>query len=187
MSQLSIALDIVVAVLLVATIAYATVLNRKLAVLRNTKQEMETLINRLIENTEQAERGLAQLKAAAGDTGSALERKVEEAKGLSDDLGFMVDKANALADRLETQIGKARETVKSVETPSQNAAREASDAGGGTAGRSKQAKAKPRVAAHAGRKPASHAVQSDGEEGRNGFDELPPANAKLLRALRGVR
>ena len=44
MNALSVATDVVIALLLVATIIYASVLNRKLTTLRNTKQEMEALV-----------------------------------------------------------------------------------------------------------------------------------------------
>jgi len=97
-SELSLALDIVLAVLLFAVIAYASVLNKKLATLRATKDEMENLVTRLVESTEHAQKGLADLKAAASESGGDLEKRVEQARKLSDDLGFLVDRAGGLAE-----------------------------------------------------------------------------------------
>lgn len=192
MSQLTIVLDIVVAILLAATIAYAVVLNRKLATLRNTKQEMETLINRLIDSTAQAEKGLSELKSAAGDAGRNLEAQVNKAQGLSDDLGFMVDKANSLADRLETQITQARHSLRSNdELPAKSTAKASRARDGGIpdaqAKRSKSA-ADRAYAGPSKTKSASDGAQAAAGEGDTSLDDnLPPANAKLLRALRGVR
>jgi hypothetical protein len=118
MDHVGLILDLVVATLLVATIVYATVLNRKLTALRDNKREMEALVNRLVESTAHAERGLADLKVAAGEKGEDLERRVKEARSLADDLSFLVDKGGSLADRLERQIGQARKaTTKPAAVP----------------------------------------------------------------------
>lgn len=212
MSHISIALDIVVAALLIATIVYASVLNSKLATLRNTKQEMEALVNSLVDSTDQAQRGLSELKAAAGESGQSLDQRVREARALADDLGFLVDRAGGLADRLETQIGKARAAARIGENGS-------SEAGEPEAkGRAKTARGRRELAQKSGknggklRAVSAAAAVEDGEadqaeaperrpaagapagapagagSGANGTDEAaPPANAKLLRALRGLR
>jgi len=174
MSFLSLALDIVIAALLIATIVYASVLNRKLATLRNTKQEMEALATRLVDSTERAEKALSELKAAASEDGGNLEKNVSAARGLVDDLRFLVDKGTALADRLTGEIGKAR---------------------GGTPGSAKAATDKrperntptdggrSRATAAAGPRPAA----ARATERRWDDEEDPEADSQLMKALRRVR
>jgi chromosome segregation ATPase len=172
MTGFAIALDVVVALLLAATIVYASVLNRKLATLRNTKQEMEALVNRLVESTSKAEGALSELKAAANESGQRLETQVMQARELSDDMNFLVEKATSLADRLEGQIGQAR------------AATRPANEGGQTA----KGPAKKASEPAAGRKQAASGGSSLAARGSRGdVEDEPPANASLLRALRGVR
>lgn len=173
MGQLSILLDLVVATLLIATIVYASVLNRKLAALRNNKQEMEAMVNRLVQTTEQAEHGLADLKAAAGEKGEELDKRVKDATALVDDLGFLVDKGNSLADRLERQIGQARGTVAAAASGKPVPAET----------KTEEPPAESRKSAE--RAPASGKAESAGKSRTT--KSSSPQNAKLLKALRGVR
>lgn len=179
MSYFSLGLDIVVAGLLVATIAYAAVLNKKLATLRSTRQEMETLAARLVESTQQAERALGELRQAAGQDGGRLERQVTEARNLAEDLRYLVDKGTSLADRLTTEIGKSRE-----------------DSGGRSAGSGKAAarngsSARPSAGRAGGRRAAAAESGSGDADKLKGYDwedeEVPDADAQLLKALRRVR
>ena len=79
----SLILDIVIAVLLVATIAYAFLLNRRLAGLRRDKRELESLAATFGQATIRAE-SIAKLKF----TVSTLNDRVDRAEALRDDLAF---------------------------------------------------------------------------------------------------
>mgnify|MGYP006426423263 CR=1 FL=1 len=173
MSYFSLGLDIVVAGLLIATIVYASVLNKKLATLRSTKQEMENLAARLVESTQHAERALSELKSAAGENSGKLESRVNEARTLVDDLRYLVDKGTGLADRLTNEIAKGRES------------------GGGEGSAAKKSS---RAASR--RRPATADMETEG--GRAGGaakasptswedEDVPDADAQLLKALRRVR
>ena len=106
--EISLIFDALIAVLLVATIGYAAVLNRKLGILRDAKSEMEALIASFSESTECAGSGVESLKQEAGRSGEALQKKVEAARGLVDDLGFLIERGARLAERLDGEIGAAR-------------------------------------------------------------------------------
>jgi len=108
--SLPVAIDALIAVLLVATIVYAVVLNRKLVALRNAKVEMEALVARFAESTAQAESGIQTLKAHANESGASLDGMVGRAHGLADDLTFLIERGNSLASRLEGAIESARVT-----------------------------------------------------------------------------
>jgi len=173
MSYLSLIIDLVVAGLLVATIVYASVLNRKLATLRSSKQEMESLAGRLVESTQHAERALADLKSAANETGDQLERRVGEARNLVDDLRFLVDKGSGLADRLASDIDKSRQSGRGkTETESKKGQGQ-----GQAAGRQKTGAA------------GGNATSGDGKSERRWDEDDANADAdpQLLKALRQVR
>jgi len=108
--SLPVAIDALVAVLLVATIVYAVVLNRKLAALRDAKVEMEALVAQFAESTAQAESGIQTLKAHASESGASLDGMVNRAHGLADDLTFLIERGSSLANRLEGAIESARVT-----------------------------------------------------------------------------
>jgi glutamine synthetase type III len=100
--------DAVVAALLVATISYAAVLNRRLSVLRGDRVKLEELVQGLTVAAQRAEAGVTGLREAAEDVGRGLERKIEQAKSLRDDLTYMLDRGTGIADRLEGTIRARR-------------------------------------------------------------------------------
>ncbi|MHA1600656.1 MAG: DUF6468 domain-containing protein [Alphaproteobacteria bacterium] len=106
--SLSVVADALIVVLLVATIVYAVVLNRKLSALRSAKAEMEALVARFAESTAQAESGIQSLKAHANESGVSLDSKANKAHGLADDLAFLIERGSDLANRLEGAIALAR-------------------------------------------------------------------------------
>ncbi|AWU93985.1 DUF6468 domain-containing protein [Azospirillum ramasamyi] len=96
----SIIIDVVMVGLLAATIAYAIILNRQIIALRESRGEMAELIQGLNDAMARAETGVRTLKKAAGDTGEELQRTVNKAQTLRDELEFMIEAADALANRL---------------------------------------------------------------------------------------
>jgi ABC-type transporter Mla subunit MlaD len=104
----SLVVDGLLAVLLLVTLIYVARLHKRLGQLRDSRQEFETLIARFTQATEQADRSLANIKAAAAAEGQELQATVDRSRGLREDLAFMVDKATGLADQLEASISRAR-------------------------------------------------------------------------------
>lgn len=107
MGYVSFALNLLVAALLVATIAYAWTLNRKLNALRESKQDMEQLIARFAQATSRAENGLAEIRQTADQTGGELRQSISEGRSIADDLVFLVERAGKLADRLTVPPARA--------------------------------------------------------------------------------
>lgn len=101
-------LDVLVAALLVATIAYAFVLNRKLGRLRADRDGFEKMLQKFVAATERAEHGVALLQRTANASAAELDSKRDGAVALRNDLEFLVARANEQADRLEAQISKGR-------------------------------------------------------------------------------
>jgi hypothetical protein len=127
-----IALQLLVAVLLGVTIVYAVILNRRLARLRDGREEMGRLMGELSAAMVNAENGLATLRRTAFEDDEALGRRIAEARTARDEIGFLVDRAESLSGRLEAQIGNSRgvaaATRQSVPMPVQDPATEEADA-----------------------------------------------------------
>jgi hypothetical protein len=102
-------LDLLVAALLVATIVYAVRLNKRLAVLRDDRAQLQEMIKGLQKATGQAEEAVGGLRLGAADAGRALHDVVERAQSLKSDLMFITEKADGAADRLEAVLKAQRE------------------------------------------------------------------------------
>lgn len=94
-------LDILMITLLLAVIAYAVVLNRRLKGLRDTRLELREATRSFAEAAIRADAGIRGLKAAASEVGETLDRKIKTGQKLKDELGYLVDAGEALAARLE--------------------------------------------------------------------------------------
>lgn len=103
--------DLIVAGLLVATIVYAAMLDRKLGALRKSKTEMESLIKDFAESTTKAEQGLAELRSHAGSSGNDLQQQVDDAAKVLTDLKFLVERGETLSNQLETASADARDNL----------------------------------------------------------------------------
>jgi len=185
--EFSLIIDALIVVLLVATIAYAAVLNRKLGVLRDGKSEMEALIASFAESIERAGSGVESLKREAGRSGEVLQNKVEIARGLADDLGYLIEKGTGLAERLDGGVGGARAksvagvAAKRAPAPPSKVVRPAAAA---AAAKSEA------VAARTNGAPDDTASGSDpgGDPAPDaGAADFSAAESELLKALQGMR
>ena len=101
-------LDGLVIVLLVATIVYCALLNRRLGAMRRNEDELQLLIASFNQATARAEAGIGALKKAAEGVRESLHSEVEDAKALYDELSFMLERGDALAERMGGRISEAR-------------------------------------------------------------------------------
>jgi hypothetical protein len=109
---ISMGLDILLVLLLIAVLAYAVILNKRLTQLRANKDELARVISSFNEATIRAESSIPRLKKAADEVRSALEDKIDKAQSLRDDLAFMIERGDSMANRLEGSVRMARgETV----------------------------------------------------------------------------
>lgn len=159
---LSIALDVLVAALLVAVLVYAVIINRKIGGLREHKAEFEKLLASFDESTKRAEGSVKTLKSSAEQQLKALQQPVQRAEAMRDELSFLVKRADEVADRLSNGISSAR---------------------GGEA----KGAAQPPEGARGARLPArvvEDTAESDTQPGEGGRSK---AETELLKALRGLR
>tara|TARA_E500000318_G_scaffold80233_1_gene75357 strand:- start:15291 stop:15842 length:552 start_codon:yes stop_codon:yes gene_type:complete len=174
-------LDGLLVVLLLATIVYAMILNRKLNRLRGNHDEMEVFVDKLNVACARAEAATAGLRNA-GENGKAVFREsASKAEALRDELAFLVERADIVAGRLAT----ASEGTKVVpaETKAQNAAAKPESA-------RKPASKRPAPAARRGQDVGR--AQESARAGRTAptDDAASPrseAEEELLKALRNAR
>ncbi|MBN2751687.1 MAG: hypothetical protein JXQ84_03165 [Rhodospirillaceae bacterium] len=105
-------LDVVIVALLVPTIVYAVILNRRLEVLRRNRDELGKMIAAFQEATARAEAGIPKMRKTVEDVGGTLREAVEKAQTLRDDLAFMSERADSMANRLEAQLREARSAAR---------------------------------------------------------------------------
>jgi hypothetical protein len=117
----SLAIDIVFVTLLVTTIVFAFRLERRLASLRGTKDQLAAVIGDLNAAAARAEAGIQGLRGAAETTGAALEERMRRARTLNDDLTVLVQAGQRVAQKLEL----ARPVVRAHDVPLREAMRTA--------------------------------------------------------------
>ncbi|HLO76349.1 MAG TPA: DUF6468 domain-containing protein, partial [Magnetospirillum sp.] len=164
-------LDLLVSILLIATIGYAVMLNQRLTQLRKNRDDLAKIIISFNEATVRAESSIPKLRKAAEDAGQSLQERVEKAQSLRDDLAFMIERADTMANRLENAVRSARTEVRSgpAQGGKESMRGNAVGAGGGSE-RPSQASRAATVAA------AAAASELD-------VDERSEAERELLRAL----
>ncbi len=186
--------DIVICLLLVTTIGYAVALNRKLAVLRSARGEMEKLFADFAAATGQAEGGLQALKQSSSEAGETLAQNVSDACRLADEMAFLVKKGNEIADRLEVAIAASRKAAQSAQSVQRAQSAQSAQA----PRRPAAPQAGPQVSPLSGVAPQSVAAAPAPQAG--GGDEtaargiaklakrkLSNADTELMRALQAIR
>ncbi len=100
MTGFEIILEVLVVVLLITTIVYAVILNRKLNTVRQGKAEFEALVKDLNVALEQAGQGIGAFRQLSEGNSSRLNEVVKEARELHEDLTFLVERGASIADTL---------------------------------------------------------------------------------------
>jgi chromosome segregation ATPase len=101
-------LEIVLVVLLAATLFHALRLERALGVLKRDRAALEELANGFNSSTRAAEQGIERLRGAADGAGRQLARHIDTAQRLREDLQFLAERGDRLADRLEQLVRSGR-------------------------------------------------------------------------------
>lgn len=101
-------LEIILVVLLGATLFQAIRLERALGVLKRDRASLEQLVVGFNASTHQAESGIQRLRAAADGAGRDIQSQLTKSVSLRDDLAFLTERGDRLADRLDTLIRSAR-------------------------------------------------------------------------------
>ncbi|PZO86524.1 MAG: hypothetical protein DI626_06325 [Micavibrio aeruginosavorus] len=102
-------------VLLAATVFLAFRLSMSLRDFRESRSDMEGLVNHIAVNISQAEAAVSGMQNVARKTGLELDEIINDAKKLADELRVMNDSGNNLAGRLEKLAEKNRSLIEQME------------------------------------------------------------------------
>ena len=119
----SLVIDGLIILLLGVAIGYAVLLNGRLRRLRESSGELEKAVLGLDGSIVKAETGLDAIREAAEGVGRELDQRVEPAKSLAGELGFVVERGEAAAERLEKAISNSRMAIAAEEAEAQDDAR----------------------------------------------------------------
>lgn len=114
MSGITLGLDIVIIVMLGATIFYAVRLSKHLSVFRSNCGEMERLIRELSTQITRAQEGITVLDEMSSTQGENLRKLIAKAQGLCDELEIMTEAGDFMAGRLETLAERNREIAENM-------------------------------------------------------------------------
>jgi len=101
-------LEIVLVVLLGATLFQAIRLERALGVLKRDRSSLESLVAGFNASTHQAETSIQHLRAAADGAGRQIESQLGQSVSLKDDIAYLTERGERLADRLDSLVRAAR-------------------------------------------------------------------------------
>jgi hypothetical protein len=110
-------LELVLIVLLAATLFHAVRLERALGVLKRDRAQLQDLVAGFNASTQAAEQGIVRLRATADGAGRVIARQVETAQRLRDDLTSLTERGERTADRLEQLVRSGRAPVQDPPEP----------------------------------------------------------------------
>ena len=96
--------NIIVILLLIPTIIFALLLNKRLEILRNSRADLGRLIEAFNDATTRAESGIPRLKQAADSAGAQLKEQIRQAQTLHDDIAFMLERAESVVSKLDSEV-----------------------------------------------------------------------------------
>ena len=108
-------LDTLLVILLTATLFHAVRLERALGVLKRDRAALEELVASFNVSTRAAETGVDRLHAATDGAGRQIQRQIDAATTLKEDLTFLVQRGEGLADRLDDTVRASRPMLADAE------------------------------------------------------------------------
>jgi hypothetical protein len=100
--DVSLVVEIVLELLLAATLVTCALLERRLSALRKDQAALGETVTTLNAGIIRAQALLAQLKGAAAEAGGALDRSTAGARALADELSMMIAAGERVAARIES-------------------------------------------------------------------------------------
>ncbi|CDO58509.1 hypothetical protein BN1012_Phect295 [Candidatus Phaeomarinobacter ectocarpi] len=111
-------IELVVGGLLVATIAYCFLLDRRLRALRDGEGDLKQVVVALDRATTRAQGAITDLRVSCDGLTRDMQRDLKKARGLADELALMVEAGDHIADRLGALSGTGGpKTAEANDTP----------------------------------------------------------------------
>jgi Domain of unknown function (DUF6468) len=125
---LGLMIESLVAILLVLTIAYSVLLNKRLKRLRSDEMALKATISELITATEIAERAIAGLKVTVRECDQGLGERLRAAERFSTDIARQLDAGSEILTRLTAIVAATRPGAPPVIAPGAQATVKAAQA-----------------------------------------------------------
>jgi hypothetical protein len=116
-ASFGIAVDLLVAVLLIATIVTSIGLSRRVARMKADESSMRTTIGDLVIATDSAERAVATLRATLGDCDRTLGERLRSAQHYSADLADRVQAGETVMSRIAQIVESSRRVTAEADEP----------------------------------------------------------------------
>lgn len=117
-SGLGLILDVLIVVLLSATIYFAARLSVYLKNFRQGRAEMDTLVRTLSESVLRAQEAITGMQQTADDAGKELQRLIDASLEISEELQLINEAGNNLATRLEGVAERNRRIAEQIDASS---------------------------------------------------------------------
>jgi ABC-type transporter Mla subunit MlaD len=106
-AMLSVGLELLLSILLAATLVYCIVLERRLASVRKGQDGLKKMIGELNGAITNAGASLRALKMAAGEAAETLDERLKRARTLSDELSLLTNSGERIAQRFDRAVPQA--------------------------------------------------------------------------------
>jgi hypothetical protein len=112
-SVLSLLLNLLIVGLLMTTISYCWVLNKRIKILQDSKSELANLLKYFDISTTRASESIVALQSASKKISENIQARTDKVNYLMDDLAFMIEKGTRLADKLDANfaINRAKNRI----------------------------------------------------------------------------
>jgi ABC-type multidrug transport system fused ATPase/permease subunit len=121
--NLSLIVEIVLSVLLLCTISYSALLERRLSALRKGQDGLKDTIVQLNEAIISAGSSMRMLKSAAAGAAEALDERIARGRGLADELGLLTSSGERIAERMDRNTSSSSAAKAPIVMPAALAAR----------------------------------------------------------------
>jgi len=101
--------EIALSVLLIATLCYCVLLERRLSAVRKGQEGLKTTIGELNASLATAGASLRALQASAATLGETLDRKLASARSAIDELSLVTASGERIAERIERTVDAGHE------------------------------------------------------------------------------
>lgn len=99
--NVSLIVEIALSVLLLATICYSALLERRLSALRKGQDGLKETISQLNAAIISAGSSMRMLKSTAADAAEALDERIARGRGLADELSLLTASGERIAERMD--------------------------------------------------------------------------------------
>ena len=103
-------LDILIICLLAASTGYCIILNRRLKILHQGQEEFFKLIGRFDDATQRTEANIDRLRGVSGEIDDSLGDRISTARGLCEELQFLIESAAPAIERSLTRAASRPES-----------------------------------------------------------------------------